>query len=153
MAQMSQFYSTKRPIIRPDVFDLRNPLFLGTNTRVDGPWSPENGWLESLSPEPLQSAQFWRLENDLAMWEQLEKRRQDFEERLSVRAENVQVQLAQRDEELQTQRDQERGRNTKLITRVTLVGLLLALAQVLTLTKESVLWKIVAGGYHWLAGH
>lgn len=80
----------------------------------------------------------------------LEQRQLD--ERLAKRDEEIQLTLAERDERLQVQRDIEQGRNTRLITRITLVGILIALAQVFTLTKDSVLWKIVASLYRWLSG-
>jgi hypothetical protein len=84
------------------------------------------------------------------MWERLEEGRREFEKELSARAETVQLQLAERDEHLQARRDQEQARNTKLITRITLIGILIALAQVLTLTKDSLLWKVIAALYHLL---
>jgi hypothetical protein len=78
--------------------------------------------------------------------EDREKERQAFEER-------SQLALTSRNEELQTQRDQAQTRNATLVARITVVGLIFALAQVLTLTKDSLLWKLIAGCYHWLSGH
>ena len=84
------------------------------------------------------------------MWERLETQRKEFEERLSARAEQVQLQLAEQDQRLQTQRDVEQKRTAKMVTRITVLGIVIALLQVFTLTKDSLLWKIVATCYHWL---
>jgi len=85
-----------------------------------------------------------------AFEERLEQERKAFDERLSIHAEDVVTRLAMRNEQLQIDREKEQARNTKLITRITLVGLFIAMAQVLTLTKDSILWKLIVRFYHWL---
>jgi hypothetical protein len=93
------------------------------------------------------------LEADRRQYERdVERDRREFEEKLSARAEVVQLQLAERNEALQRERDQEQSKTASLTTRITLVGLAIAVAQVLTLTKDSLLWKAAAGLYHWLTG-
>lgn len=118
---------------------------------------PCNEWYRyspGLSPrEHLYVRMFELLQKQQREWE--EKREVDrraFEERLSARAESVQLELAASGRELQAQRDREQTRSTKLTTRITLVGAAIALAQLLTLTKDSLLWKLIAKIYYWLCG-
>lgn len=81
----------------------------------------------------------------------LEQRKLD--ERLSIRDEQLQLTLSGRNEQLQLERGRTQEREAELARRITRAGLVIALilgsAQILTLTKESLLWKIVAALYHW----
>jgi hypothetical protein len=81
-----------------------------------------------------------------------EKERRAFEERLSKRAEDLQTSLALRDEQLQTQRDQAATSTNTVITRLTVLAVILAAAQVLTMTQESLLAKIALGIWRFLCG-
>jgi hypothetical protein len=79
-------------------------------------------------------------------WYQDQKREEDrraFEERLSQRAEDLHKSLALRDEELQLQRDKTDSATTTLMKRLTVLALILAAVQVLTLTRDSLLAKAV----------
>ena len=71
-----------------------------------------------------------------------EKDRRAFEERLSQRAEELHKSLALRDEQLQTQRDQAATSTNKLMTRLSYLALGLAVVQVLTLTRDSLIAKV-----------
>jgi hypothetical protein len=78
----------------------------------------------------------------------LEKLRQQFQRDRERDRQDFDKGLATRDQELQTQRHIDQRRANRLITRITLVGVALTLAEVLTLTKESLLWKLLAKIYH-----
>ena len=87
------------------------------------------------------------------LWYQEQEREKDrraFEERLSQRAEELHKSLALRDEQLQTQRDQAATSTNKLMTRLTVFALALAIAQVLTLTQDSIIAKIAVWTWHQL---
>jgi hypothetical protein len=87
------------------------------------------------------------------LWYQEQQRERDrraFEERLSQRAEELHKSLAMRDEELQTQRDQAATSTNRLMTRLTVLALLLAAAQVLTLTRDSLIAKAAVWVWHLL---
>lgn len=81
----------------------------------------------------------------------LEKLRQQFQEDWENRRQEFHLDLAKRDEQMQLQRADAQRQTGKVTTRITVVGLVFALAQVLTLTKDSVLWKVIAWLYHLLA--
>lgn len=85
--------------------------------------------------------------------EDWERRQQEFSQQLALRDSALELQIAKRNEELQSQRDQEQRRSAVLVTRITMIGLAIALAQVLTLTKDSLLWKVIARCYHLLFGN
>lgn len=110
--------------------------------------------------QPVKSLQQYHLEVSMQRLEELRQQQardlaleqRQLDERLAKRDEEIQLTLAERDERLQVQRDIEQGRNTRLITRITVIGILIALAQVFTLTKDSLLWKLVAKIYYWLCG-
>lgn len=84
--------------------------------------------------------------------EDWERRQREFSQELALRDAALELQIAKRSEELQAERDQEQRRGAKLIARITIIGLVVALAQVLTLTKDSLLWKAIARCYHLLSG-
>lgn len=87
------------------------------------------------------------------LWYQEQEREKDrraFEERLSQRAEELHKSLAERDEQLQGQRDEAATSTNRLMTRLTVLALLLALAQVLTLTRDSLIAKAAVWGWRLL---
>jgi hypothetical protein len=87
------------------------------------------------------------------LWYQEQEREKDrraFEERLSQRAEELHKSLALRDEELQTQRDQAATSTNKLMARLTMLALIFAAAQVLTLTRDSLIAKAAVWAWHLL---
>lgn len=81
--------------------------------------------------------------------EDWERRRQSWEERLAEGDRNRQLELAKSAEVLQAQRDEFA---TKITTGGIIIAAILGIAQILTLTNESLLWKIIAALYHLLSG-
>lgn len=112
-------------------------------------WYP---YVDGLSPkEHLFMQRFELLEKHRQEFiADLEKDRRKYEREERERSERVQLQLAERNEQLQTQRDIEQGRITRWGIRITALGLIIAFLQVFTMTKDSLLWKIVDKLRQWL---
>lgn len=110
-------------------------------------WYPyKPGFSPARHFEWYQEEERERRREEFEKW--MENGRQDFEQHLSKRQEDFETALATRNETLQKQRDSAAEISERVMKRLTVAALILAGAQVLTLTSDSFLARIVI----WLWG-